>query len=59
MTYLYEVIKSDYPYLLDLDTKAKEKVLYKPVEKLPRIRTTPIFEQFNEKFTKSVQELIS
>ena len=55
--YICKVIKEHYSYLLDLDTKVKEKVLYKPVEKLPRIKTTPIFEDFNTKFASEIATL--
>jgi hypothetical protein len=50
LQHICTIIKKDYPNLLDLDTKVKEKILYKPVEKLPRIRTTPIFDDFSTNF---------
>jgi len=47
---IINIIKDKYPNLQNLTTKAKERELYKPVEKLYRTRTTPIFETFEDNF---------
>jgi len=55
--YIVDNIKKYYPELIDLSTKEKERVLYKPVEKLPRIRSIPVFENFNSIFVKNLNDL--
>lgn len=57
--YILERIENNYSDFLDLSTKTKEKILYKPVEKLYRTRATPTFENFDEIFTETVDEIIN
>lgn len=57
--FILNKIRSNYPDFLDLSTKTKEKILYKPVEKLYRIRTTPVFENFNSVFNENLDEILN
>lgn len=57
--YITDKIEKHYPDFLDLSTKTKEKILYKPVEKLYRTRATPTFENFNIIFTEIIDEIIN
>jgi hypothetical protein len=56
--YITNKLKTNYPDFLDLSTKDKEKILYKPVEKLYRTRTQPVFENFKDIFSEEFNELI-
>ncbi len=57
--YIITKIKSDYCDLLDLSSREKEKLLYKPVEKLYRTRTPqPLFENFNGVFVEDIGEIV-
>lgn len=47
LQYIIDKIKTSYPNLLNLKTKSDERISYKPVEKLKRTRTPPIFADFN------------
>ena len=58
LEYITNNIKTNYPALLDLSDREKEKILYRPVEKLKRIRTTPIFENFQTVFTTEIETLM-
>ncbi|NLT52740.1 MAG: AIPR family protein [Ignavibacteria bacterium] len=55
--YLLDVIQSEYPLLVDLNSKDKEKILYKTVDESQR--GEKVFSNFNEKFTKSIDEIIN
>ena len=59
MSYLTCKIKENYLLLLDLSDKTKEKILYKPVEKLKRTRATPVFENFATIFNDDFKVLIA
>lgn len=52
--YLIEVITIEYPGLLNLDTREKEKILYKTVDKSQR--GEQVFVNFDLKFTKSLKD---
>lgn len=56
--YIMNKIKNNYPMLLDLSTKEKERELYRAVEKLPRIRVSPIFSNFSNIFTEDYNLVI-
>jgi 5'-deoxynucleotidase YfbR-like HD superfamily hydrolase len=58
LQYIIDKIKTSYPNLLNLKTKSDERILYKPVEKLKRTRTTPIFADFNTVFDKTVKDIL-
>ncbi|MBI3501079.1 MAG: AIPR family protein [Bacteroidetes bacterium] len=59
LVYVTTKIKENYSGLLDLSDKEKEKILYKPVEKLKRTRATPVFENFSSVFTDDYKTIIS
>lgn len=50
LNYITATLRTNYPQLIDLSDKTKEKILYKPVEKLKRTRATPLFENFKTIF---------
>jgi len=56
--YIISIVEVDYSALTNIKTKADEKILYKAVEKLKRIRTSPVFENFDDKFTLTIYEII-
>ena len=58
-SFIIRKITDNYPQFLDLSTKAKEKILYKPVEKLYRTRTTPVFENFEQVFTENIDDVLN
>jgi len=58
MNYLIDKISNNYSDLLDTGTKEKEKILYKAVEKLPRVRVTPIFENFDTIFIEDYKTIL-
>ena len=58
-SFIIRKITNNYPQFLDLSTKAKEKILYKPVEKLYRTRTTPVFENFEQVFTENIDDVLN
>lgn len=58
LAYVIKKIEDNYPNILDLSDKSKEKILYKPVEKLKRTRITPIFENFNTIFVDEYEKII-
>ena len=58
-SFIIKKITDNYPQFLDLSTKAKEKILYKPVEKLYRTRTTPVFENFEQVFTENIDDILN
>ena len=58
-SFIIRKITDNYPQFLDLSTKAKEKVLYKPVEKLYRTRATPVFENFEQVFTENIDDVLN
>ncbi len=55
--YLVEVIKNEYPILINLDTREKEKILYKTVDKTQR--GEQLFGNFDKKFTKNMRSFIN
>lgn len=59
LNYIKNKIASNYPDILDLSTREKEKILYKPVEKLYRTRSQPIFDNFNEMFSETIESILS
>lgn len=59
LKYIVEKIQENYPDLIDLSTKEKERILYKPVEKLPRIRAVPVFENFDTVFIEKIDTIIN
>lgn len=58
-SFIIKKITDNYSQFLDLSTKAKEKILYKAVEKLPRGRTTPVFENFEQVFTENIDDILN
>jgi len=56
--YLIGKISNSYSELLDTSTKEKEKILYKAVEKLPRIRVSPVFENFDTIFIDNYKTIL-
>lgn len=58
INHIISVVEVDYSALTNIETKADEKILYKAVEKLKRIRTSPIFENFDDKFTLTINDII-
>lgn len=56
--YIISVVESDYSALTNIRTKVDEKILYKAVERLKRIRTSPVFENFDQTFTQTINEII-
>lgn len=58
INYIVSVIEAEYPELTHIETKADKKILYKAVEWLKRTRIVPIFEQFDNKFTRTINEFI-
>ncbi|MDY0016674.1 MAG: AIPR family protein [Candidatus Delongbacteria bacterium] len=52
--YVVGVIESSYPQLVNLNTREKEKILYKTVDKSQR--GEKVFVDFDEKFSKSILE---
>ena len=58
-SFIIKKITDNYSQFLDLSTKAKEKILYKAVEKLPRGRTTPVFENFEQVFTENIDDVLN
>ena len=58
-SFIIKKITDNYPQFLDLSTKAKEKILYKPVEKLYRTRITPVFENFEQVFTENIDDVLN
>jgi hypothetical protein len=57
--YVTNKIDTNYSILLDTSTKEKEKILYTAVEKLPRIRVTPIFENFKDIFIEDYSSILN
>lgn len=55
--YLIEIIVKDYSNLTNLDTREKEKILYKTVDKVQR--GEQVFSNFELKFTKTLNEFIT
>lgn len=58
-SFIIKKITDNYSQFLDLSTKTKEKILYKPVEKLYRTRTTPVFENFEQVFTENIDDILN
>ena len=58
-SFIIKKITDNYSQFLDLSTKAKEKILYKAFEKLPRGRTTPVFENFEQVFTEYIDDVLN
>lgn len=56
MNYIIEVLKTNYPALTTIDTKDKEKILYKTVDSTQR--GEKVFGDFNDKFPKTIKEII-
>ncbi len=56
LDYITNKIVSDYPDFMDLSSKEKERILYKPVEKIGRGRTE-IFTDFNTIFSENLEDL--
>ncbi len=59
ISYLIDKTREKFPELLDLSTKEKERILYKAVERLPRIRTMPIFDEFNTIYSDNLTTIIN
>lgn len=57
ITYILGILKSNYNNLVNIRTKADERILYKAVEKLKRVRVDPVFSNFEEIFTKTIDEI--
>lgn len=55
--YLVESIVENYPILTNLDTREKEKILYKTVDK--NQRGEKVFVDFDLKFTKTISDFIT
>lgn len=55
LTYIISILNNEYPLLANIDTKDKEKILYKTVDKSQR--GEKVFENFNEKFIKTALEI--
>lgn len=55
--YLIEIVVKDYSNLTNLDTREKEKILYKTVDKVQR--GEQVFSNFELKFTKTLNEFIT
>ena len=59
LEYIMKKIKDSYPELINIANKKDEKVLYKPVEKLKRVRTNPVFDNFNTVFSEELVSIIN
>lgn len=59
LNYIIDKLRTNYPQLTDLSDKTKEKILYKPVEKLKRTRVTPLFDNFTTTFNKNITEILA
>jgi hypothetical protein len=57
--YIISKVTENYPDLLDLSTKERERILYKPVERLYRIRSQPVFGNFEEIFSESLETFMT
>ncbi|MDR2917053.1 MAG: AIPR family protein, partial [Tannerella sp.] len=57
--YVMQKIADNYSALLDLSTKEKEKIIYKAVTQLPRIRVTPVFNNFDDIFTDDYKSILN
>lgn len=57
LNYLLNILKNEYPQILDLDTKDKEKILYKTVDISQR--GEKIFKDFDDKFKKTIADFQS
>ena len=51
---IISVLKDKYNHLLNMKNKKEERELYKPVEKLYRTRTSPLFEHFENNFINNI-----
>lgn len=56
--YIISVVNKEYPALTNIETKAQEKILYKAVEKLKRIKIVPVFDEFDSKFTLEYKQIL-
>jgi hypothetical protein len=54
--YIIEILQKDYPLLVNLDTKDKEKILYKTVDAVQR--GEKVFANFDTTFSKTIKEII-
>lgn len=59
LDYTIVKIKASYPELINIVNKKDEKILYKPVEKLKRVRAIPVFENFQTVFTDEIDSIIN
>lgn len=57
--YVTNKIKNSYPELINIANKKDEKILYKPVEKLKRVRTSPVFDNFQSIFIDEIESIIN
>ena len=55
--YIIATMQNNYPLLNSLDTKEKEKILYKTVDKSQRGER--LFINFNEVFNKSIDDILN
>ena len=51
-----DVLKKDYSALTSIDTKDKEKILYKTVDSVQR--GEKVFGNFDENFSKTIKEIL-
>ncbi|MDD3860419.1 MAG: AIPR family protein, partial [Bacteroidales bacterium] len=54
--YIIDILKNEYVALTTIDTKDKEKILYKTVDSVQR--GEKVFGNFDEKFKKTIKEII-
>ncbi len=57
LKYIIEILTKEYPLLINIDTKDKEKILYKTVDSIQRGER--VFSNFDEKFPKTIKEIIT
>ncbi len=58
LEYITGVIKEKYPELLDISDKKKERILYSPVHRTKGIKKNPIFDNFDEHFSRKFTDFI-
>jgi len=56
INYIVDVLKKDYSALTSIDTKDKEKILYKTVDSVQR--GEKVFGNFDENFSKTIKEIL-
>ncbi|AFI04290.1 AIPR family protein [Helicobacter cetorum] len=55
--YLIDTLKEKYPDFIDIDTREKEKILYRTVDKTQR--GEQLFKNFEENFNKNIEDIVN